>query len=52
VDTLLPQRCSLIAETVESLRSGIEAGHWLDTLPGESAERTTASRTHDDSHGA
>ncbi|NOX98944.1 MAG: substrate-binding domain-containing protein [Verrucomicrobia bacterium] len=35
VETRLPKRCSLIAETVESLRNGIEAGQWRDTLPGE-----------------
>ncbi|MCF6312676.1 MAG: substrate-binding domain-containing protein [Verrucomicrobiales bacterium] len=31
----LPHRCSLVAETVESLREGIMAGQWQDSLPGE-----------------
>lgn len=31
----LPQRHSLVAETVRSLRENIEAGHWLEHLPGE-----------------
>ena len=32
---ILPQRLSLIAQTVESLRSGILAGHWREYLPSE-----------------
>lgn len=31
----LPHRCSLIAETVESLRNGISSGYWQEYLPGE-----------------
>lgn len=32
---LLPQRLSLVAQTVHSLREGIRAGHWQERLPGE-----------------
>lgn len=32
---LLPQRLSLMAQTVQSLREGIRAGHWRSHLPGE-----------------
>lgn len=31
----LPQRHSLVAQTVGSLRAGIENGHWENNLPGE-----------------
>lgn len=31
----LPQRVSLVAQTVQSLRDGIRTGHWRDRLPGE-----------------
>ncbi|MES2595480.1 MAG: substrate-binding domain-containing protein [Verrucomicrobiota bacterium] len=31
----LPQRHSLVSETARSLRENIEAGHWLEHLPGE-----------------
>ena len=31
----LPQRRSLVAETAQSLRAGIESGHWRSELPGE-----------------
>lgn len=31
----LPQRQSLVSETVRSLRENIEAGHWQEHLPGE-----------------
>ncbi|MBE7495471.1 MAG: substrate-binding domain-containing protein [Verrucomicrobiaceae bacterium] len=31
----LPQRHSLVTETIESLREGIEKGHWQGFLPGE-----------------
>ena len=31
----LPQRHSLVAQTVQSLRAGIESGHWNEFLPGE-----------------
>lgn len=34
-NVILPRRCSLAAEVVESLRSGIRSGHWQDYLPGE-----------------
>lgn len=33
--SILPHRCSLIVETVESLRKGIHTGVWKDFLPGE-----------------
>ena len=32
---ILPQRLSLIAQTVESLRNGIRKGHWEEFLPAE-----------------
>lgn len=32
---ILPQRLSLIAQTVESLHDGIRAGHWQEFLPSE-----------------
>ncbi|MBI5686920.1 MAG: substrate-binding domain-containing protein [Verrucomicrobia bacterium] len=32
---LLPQRLSLVAQTVQSLREAIRAGHWRTHLPGE-----------------
>jgi len=31
----LPQRLSLVAQTAQSLREGIRAGHWRTHLPGE-----------------
>lgn len=31
----LPQRHSLVAQTIESLREGLENGHWQGFLPGE-----------------
>jgi DNA-binding LacI/PurR family transcriptional regulator len=31
----LPQRLSLVAQTVQSLRAGIQSGHWQTFLPGE-----------------
>lgn len=31
----LPKRLSLVAQTVSSLRKGIEEGHWHGSLPGE-----------------
>lgn len=31
----LPQRQSLVAQTVDSLREGLQSGHWQDFLPGE-----------------
>ena len=31
----LPQRVSLVAQTVQSLCDGIQAGHWQEHLPGE-----------------
>jgi len=31
----LPQRLSLVAQTAQSLRAGIQAGHWRTCLPGE-----------------
>jgi DNA-binding LacI/PurR family transcriptional regulator len=31
----LPQRQSLVSETIRSLRENIEAGHWHEHLPGE-----------------
>ncbi len=31
----VPKRLSLSALTIESLREGIESGHWQDQLPGE-----------------
>ena len=33
--SILPQRCSLVAETAESLRKGIKTGLWKDVLPAE-----------------
>ena len=33
--TLLPQRLSLVAQTAQSLRESIRAGHWRTHLPGE-----------------
>lgn len=32
---VIPQRVSLVSQTVESLSEGILAGHWQDHLPGE-----------------
>lgn len=32
---LLPQRQSLVAQTVQSLLGGIHSGHWQEHLPGE-----------------
>ncbi len=42
----LPQRLSLVTQTVRSLREGIQAGRWKDTLPGERelSERLNVSR--------
>jgi DNA-binding LacI/PurR family transcriptional regulator len=42
----LPQRLSLVTQTVRSLREGIRAGTWRDTLPGERelCERLNVSR--------
>lgn len=34
---LLPQRLSLVVQTVQSLREGIRAGHWRTHLPSERA---------------
>jgi DNA-binding LacI/PurR family transcriptional regulator len=31
----LPQRFSLVAQTVQSICDGIQAGHWQELLPGE-----------------
>ena len=31
----LPRRISLVAQTAQSLRDGIAAGHWRESLPGE-----------------
>lgn len=31
----LPKRLSLVSQSVDSLREGIESGHWQDHLPGE-----------------
>jgi DNA-binding LacI/PurR family transcriptional regulator len=31
----LPKRLSLVAQTVDSLREGIDCGHWREFLPGE-----------------
>jgi len=31
----LPKRLSLVAQTVDSLREGIQSGHWREFLPGE-----------------
>ncbi|MBL9132883.1 MAG: substrate-binding domain-containing protein [Verrucomicrobiaceae bacterium] len=31
----LPQRLSLVAQTIESLREGLQSGHWQEFLPGE-----------------
>lgn len=33
--SILPQRCSLVAQTAESLRKGISAGVWQEVLPNE-----------------
>ncbi len=33
--SILPQRCSLVAETAESLRKGIRTGLWQEMLPNE-----------------
>lgn len=42
----LPQRLSLVAQTVQSLCDGIRTGHWRDQLPGERelCERLQVSR--------
>lgn len=42
----LPQRLSLVAQTVQSLREGIRAGHWQKHLPPERelSERLQVSR--------
>lgn len=43
---LIPQRASLVAQTVEILKKGMRAGLWKDSLPGEMAlcERLRVSR--------
>lgn len=43
---LMPKRSSLVAQTAEILRQGIQAGVWKDCLPGELAlcERLQVSR--------
>lgn len=33
--SILPKRCSLVAETAEGLREGIRSGVWQEFLPGE-----------------
>ena len=33
--SLRPQRSSLVAETVKSLRAAVQSGHWVGQLPGE-----------------
>lgn len=33
--SILPRKCSLVAETAESLREGIQTGVWQDVLPAE-----------------
>ena len=42
----LPKRCSLIAETLQTLIEGIQSGYWKDYLPGERelSERLQVSR--------
>ncbi|MFA6543296.1 MAG: GntR family transcriptional regulator [Limisphaerales bacterium] len=42
----LPRRLSLVAQTVQSLREGIQSGHWQKSLPGERdlCERLQISR--------